>query len=57
MEEFKKLFKLVKNDKTDFIWITDEEGLKTAKASLRETFNFSMLNNGILEYIINEKLD
>lgn len=62
--EFKELFNLVKNDKTEFIWITDGEGWETAKAPLRETFNaidyifnFSMLDVGALEYVINEKLD
>lgn len=61
--EFSTLNKLVTNNDVTFCWVTDGAGWKTAKAALRETyneinyiFNLSMLENGALDYIVNNNL-
>lgn len=61
--EFKSLASLVTNDNVTFCWVTDGSGWSTAKAALRETyneinyiFNLGMLENGALDYIVNNNL-
>ncbi len=61
--EFSKLFSLVKNDTTGFIWVTDGEGWQTAKRPLSETFNvtdyvmnINMIEQGLLEEIVTKGL-
>ncbi len=61
--EFSKLFNLVKNETTGFIWITDGEGWQTAKRPLAETFNhtdyiinINMIEKGLLEEIVTKGL-
>jgi len=57
--EYRNLFDVLKGE-FNFIWITDGIGWKTAENPLRETFdhndylfNLSMLEKGILDYVIN----
>jgi hypothetical protein len=54
--EFKSLYKELKAQNIDFIWITDGLGWNTTKKPLEETFNhndyvisLAMLNNGFLD--------
>jgi len=57
--EFKELYRELKEQDIDFIWITDGLGWNTARKPLEETynnneyvFNLNMLKNGILEELI-----
>lgn len=61
--EFSRLFSLVKNEDTGFIWVTDGEGWLTARRPLLETFNstdyilnIKMINDGLLEEILTKGL-
>ena len=54
--EFKELYRELKVQNIDFIWITDGLGWNTTKRPLEETynnneyvFNLHMLENGILD--------
>lgn len=61
--EFSSLFRLVKDENTGFIWVTDGEGWQTAKRPLSETFNvvdyimnINMIEQGLLEEIVTKGL-
>lgn len=61
--DFSSLFRLVKDENTGFIWVTDGEGWQTAKRPLSETFNvmdyimnINMIEQGLLEEIMTKGL-